>query len=162
MKNDNCSNIPRPAAQQPPHSHDLSPSQSHALTRHEFYPLVLTDRAQKRRAARFLARLRRAVLPAALLLVAASVAIATTSSMSATLESADAPDKNSFGFLRLISPKKAFYVGEIVPVELKACFRAGVELRVDGLPRLNGDAFTMNKLGDQPERSQQVLSLIHI
>ena len=160
MKNDNCSNIPRPAAQQPPHSHDLSPGQSQALTRHEFYPLVLTDRAQKRRAARFLARLRRAVLPAALILVAASVAIATTSSMSATLESADAPDKNSFGFLRLISPKKAFYVGEIVPVELKACFRAGVELRVDGLPRLNGDAFTMNKLGDQPERSQQVIGAV--
>ena len=44
------------------------------------------------------------------------------------------------------------------PVELKAYFRAGVELRVDGLPRLNSDAFTMNKLGDQPGRSQQVIS----
>ena len=73
-------------------------------------------------------------------------------------EPADAPDQDSFGFLRLVSPKKEFYVGEMVPVELKAYFRAGVELRVDGLPRLNSDAFTMNKLGDQPARSQQVIN----
>jgi hypothetical protein len=72
-------------------------------------------------------------------------------------DTADAQDQNSFGYLRLVSPKKEFYVGELVPVELKAYFRAGVELRVDGLPRLNGDAFTMNKLGDQPSRSQQVI-----
>jgi hypothetical protein len=73
-------------------------------------------------------------------------------------ENVVAPDKASFGFLRLIAPKREFYVGELVPVELKAFFRAGVELRVDGLPRLNSDAFTMNKLNDQPARSQQVIS----
>ena len=72
-------------------------------------------------------------------------------------EPEDAPDKSSFGFLRLVSPKKEFYVGELVPVELKAYFRAGVELRVDGLPRLNSDAFAMNKLGDEPARGQQVI-----
>ncbi len=65
---------------------------------------------------------------------------------------------NSFGFLRLVTPKKEFYVGEKVPVELKAYFRAGVELRVDGLPTLNSDAFTMNKLGGQPLSSQQVVN----
>jgi len=69
-----------------------------------------------------------------------------------------ATEQQSFGFLRLVAPKKEFYVGEMVPVELKAYFRAGVELRVDGLPKLNSDAFTMNKLGDQPIRSQQVIN----
>lgn len=68
-----------------------------------------------------------------------------------------APDPNSFGFLRIVSPKKTFRVGEMVPVELRAYFRAGVELRVDGLPRLNSDAFTMNKLGNEPARGQQVI-----
>ena len=68
-----------------------------------------------------------------------------------------AEEQQSFGFLRLVAPKKEFYVGEMVPVELKACFRAGVELRVDGLPRLNSDAFTMNKLGNEPVRSQQLV-----
>jgi hypothetical protein len=71
-------------------------------------------------------------------------------------DSTPPPDPHGFGFLRLVSPKKEFYVGELVPVELKAFFRAGVELRVDGLPKLNSDAFTMNKLSDQPARSEQV------
>ena len=68
-----------------------------------------------------------------------------------------APSNERFGFLRLNSPKKEFFVGEMVPVELKAFFRAGAELRVDGLPRLNSDAFTMNKLSDQPARSEQII-----
>ena len=66
--------------------------------------------------------------------------------------------RNDFGFLRLVVPKKEFYVGETVPVELKAYFRAGVELRVDGLPTLNSDAFTVNKLGREPLSSQQMVN----
>ena len=73
-------------------------------------------------------------------------------------EQISAAEQQSFGFLRLIAPKKEFYVGEMVPVELKAFFRAGVELRVDGLPKLNSDAFTMNKFGNQPVRSQQLIN----
>jgi hypothetical protein len=73
-------------------------------------------------------------------------------------EQISASEQRSFGFLRLVAPKKEFYVGEMVPVELKAYFRAGVELRVDGPPRLNSDAFTMNKLGNQPVSSQQVIN----
>jgi hypothetical protein len=72
-------------------------------------------------------------------------------------DSTVAPDPQSFGFLRVVSPKKEFYVGEQVPVELKAFFRAGVELRLDGLPKLNSDAFAMNKLSDQPARSEQII-----
>src|SRR3974377_1808073 len=72
-------------------------------------------------------------------------------------DSTAAPDPQGFGFLRVVSPKKEFYVGELVPVELKAYFRAGVELRVDGLPKLNSDAFAMNKLSGQPARSEQVI-----
>jgi hypothetical protein len=72
-------------------------------------------------------------------------------------DSTAAPDPQGFGFLRVVSPKKEFYVGEQVPVELKAFFRAGVELRVDGLPKLNSDAFAMNKLSGQPARSEEVI-----
>jgi len=67
------------------------------------------------------------------------------------------PGRNAIGFLQVVMPKKEFYVGEMVPVELKACFRAGVELRVDGLPQLNSDAFTMNKLAAQPARGQELI-----
>ena len=78
--------------------------------------------------------------------------------VSADEDPLSAAEQQSFGFLRLVAPKQEFYVGEMVPVELKAYFRAGVELRVDGLPQLNSDAFTMNKLGDQPVRSQQLIN----
>ncbi len=67
-------------------------------------------------------------------------------------------EQRSFGFLRLVAPQQEFYVGERVPVELKAYFRDGVELRLDGLPKLNSDAFTMNKLGDQPITSEQLIN----
>jgi hypothetical protein len=66
--------------------------------------------------------------------------------------------RNEIGFLRIVAPKREFLVGEMVPVELKAYFRAGVELRVDGLPQLSSDAFTMNKLGPQPARSQELIN----
>jgi len=72
-------------------------------------------------------------------------------------ESISAAEQRSFGFLRLVISKKEFFVGEMVPVELKAYFRDGVELRVDGPPKLNSDAFTMNRLGDQPVSSRQVI-----
>lgn len=280
MKNDNRNDPSRAAAEQSTHSHSTPRSGRAERSAANFNPLVATDREQKRRAARFLTRLRRSVLPIGLLLAATWSAAAKAPSITVTVEPseitfgeaaqltvtvqgqdqnapeipavsglsfqpmgqssqiqiingamsanishtyivtpsrtgtftipnirigngadaaesqplvlkvlkrvsgasapassgnqgqsvlpdptvngsdepADAPDQTSFGFLRLVSPKKEFYVGEMVPVELKAYFRAGVELRGDGLPRLNSDAFTMNKLGDQPARSQQVIN----
>ena len=86
-----------------------------------------------------------------------STSVAPQAGQSGSDESTVAPDPQSFGFLRVVSPKKEFYVGEQVSVELKAFFRAGVELRLDGLPKLNSDAFAMNKLSDQPMRSEQVI-----
>jgi len=75
-----------------------------------------------------------------------------------TEDQISATEQQSFGFLRVVTPKKEFYVGEMVPVELKAYFRDGVELRVDGLPKLNSDAFTMNKLGDQPNSRREIIN----
>jgi hypothetical protein len=150
------------------------------------------ERLQRRRVSRFLARLKRAVLPLAFLLAGAwapsaqtpdadsipvvlklakpsagstpappqagqNQSVLSAPGVSSSDDGTDIPGPQGFGFLRLVSPKKEFYVGELVPVQLKAFFRAGVELRVEGLPRLNSDAFTMNKLGDQPARSQQVI-----
>ena len=277
--NDNRSDPRKPAMEQAPKLNPTPKVSRRGASADTFNPLVVTDRAQKQRAARFLTRLRRSVLPVGLLLAVTWGAAAKASSITATIdpseiafgeaaqltvtvqgqdqtspeipavsglsfqpmgqssqiqiingamsanishtyavtpsrlgtfaipkikigsgreaaesqplvlkvlkraggaapsatqggqgqsalpapavnssdEPADATDRNSFGFLRFVSPKKQFYVGEMVPVELKAYFRAGVELRVNGLPRLNSDAFTMNKLGDQPGRSQQVI-----
>jgi hypothetical protein len=60
-------------------------------------------------------------------------------------------------FLRLVAPKREFYVGELVPVEIKAYFHAGVGATLNGLPRLNSDAFTMNRLDGRPAQSQTMV-----
>ncbi|MES2705038.1 MAG: BatD family protein [Verrucomicrobiota bacterium] len=64
---------------------------------------------------------------------------------------ADAQDK--LAFLRVVLPKKELTVGELVPVAIKAYIRAGVTVSRNGLPTLNSDAFTLNKL---PDRATQV------
>jgi hypothetical protein len=58
-------------------------------------------------------------------------------------------------FARLLLPKREFYVGETLPVEIQVGLRPGLEASLDGMPTLNGDAFTLNKLSSQPERTEE-------
>jgi hypothetical protein len=67
--------------------------------------------------------------------------------------SASSHDKPAF--LRVIIPKQSLVVGELVPVQIKAYFRAGVSASLNGLPVLSSDAFTLNKLGDDPEQTRE-------
>jgi tetratricopeptide (TPR) repeat protein len=60
-------------------------------------------------------------------------------------------------FLRLVAPKRELYVGELVPVEIKAYFRAGVGATLNGLPRLNSDAFTMSRPDNRPVQTQEIV-----
>jgi hypothetical protein len=63
--------------------------------------------------------------------------------------------KGQAAFLRVVLPKQELTVGELVPVEVKAYFRAGVSASLNGLPVLSSDAFTLNKLSDQPEQTRE-------
>lgn len=67
-------------------------------------------------------------------------------------------DPSGIGFLRIDSPKTSFVVGESARVELQAFFREGVELKLDGPPKFNSDAFTMKKLGDRPLRRRELVN----
>jgi hypothetical protein len=60
-------------------------------------------------------------------------------------------------FVRLRLPKERLYVGETVPAEIQVGLRPGMVAQLDGLPTLNGDAFTLNKLSSQPEQTQEVI-----
>ena len=44
-----------------------------------------------------------------------------------------------------------------MPVEIKAYFRAGMAAALNGLPTLSSDAFTINKLDDKPQQSQEMV-----
>ncbi len=65
----------------------------------------------------------------------------------------DANDEPAF--LRVVLPKQKLYVGELVPVQVKAYFRSGMAASLNGLPVLSSDAFTLNKLSDKPDQSEE-------
>jgi hypothetical protein len=58
-------------------------------------------------------------------------------------------------FLHLVMPRQALHVGELVPVQIKAYFRQGLQATINGLPSLSSDAFTLNSLDDKPVQTQE-------
>jgi hypothetical protein len=65
------------------------------------------------------------------------------------------PDGSAFVRLRL--PKHQLYVGESIPVDIQVGMREGLVASLNGLPTLNGDAFTLDKLSTQPDRADEVI-----
>lgn len=51
-------------------------------------------------------------------------------------------------------PKRDFYVGELVPAELKVYLRHGLNITEVFTPSLSGNAFTIGKLNTQPDTSE--------
>jgi hypothetical protein len=70
---------------------------------------------------------------------------------------APADAKGDSAFLRVVLPKQGITVGELMPVEIKACFPAGMAASLNGLPMLTGGAFALNKLDDNPEQTREVI-----
>jgi hypothetical protein len=60
-------------------------------------------------------------------------------------------------FVRVTMPKQSLYVGELVPVQVKAYFRAGTAASLNGLPLLGSDAFSLGKIGEHPAQSQEMV-----
>ena len=83
---------------------------------------------------------------------AAPGAASNTSSSGATHLGSD-----DLAFVRLNLAKHDLYVGESVPVDLEVGMRDGFVASLNGLPTMNGDAFTLNKLSQQPERTEQII-----
>ena len=72
--------------------------------------------------------------------------------------SADAPADARYGFIQLVVPKKEFFVGELVPVEVNAFVPAGMQATVNGLPTLSSEAFTLNPLGNKPDQDERAVN----
>jgi len=81
-----------------------------------------------------------------------------TPSFSQPLNSTAVDSKNQSAFLRIELPKQELTVGELVPVKVKAYFRADVSASLNGLPILSSDAFALNKLDDKPEQTKEVIN----
>jgi len=72
-------------------------------------------------------------------------------------EDAAVDTKGQSAFLRVALPKRELTVGELVPVQLKAYFRAGMAASLNGLPLLGSDAFSLGKIGEHPGQSQEMV-----
>jgi hypothetical protein len=79
------------------------------------------------------------------------------------LTAPSAPDatpapEGRFGSIQITLPKKEFYVGELVPVEIKALIPDDLQANVSDLPQFTSDGFTLNALGAKPEQTNQVIN----
>lgn len=66
-----------------------------------------------------------------------------------------ASGKEVFAILQL--PKDTFYVGETVPVEIRAYFSQKARVQLETLPALNSDAFSLGQLNTRPQEASAVI-----
>lgn len=65
--------------------------------------------------------------------------------------------QSSLAFLRVALPKGRLYVGQSVPIAIKAYFRPGMEVRLSGPPNLGMQAFTISQLSEEPRQSVETI-----
>lgn len=72
---------------------------------------------------------------------------------------ADTTRQGAYGaaFVRLRLAKHELYVGEMVPVDVQVGARDGMVASLNGPPTLNGDAFTLSKLPENPTRTEEIV-----
>ncbi len=64
-------------------------------------------------------------------------------------------EANQVVFLRVIPAKGRSYVGEMVPVEIRAYFRDRLQATLSSLPLINGDAFVWQSLSKEPQQARE-------
>ena len=68
-----------------------------------------------------------------------------------------ANEGNQVAFLRVTPSKHRSYVGELVPVEIKAYFRQGLQATLNSFPVLSNNAFACQSLNQKPRKTEEVI-----
>jgi len=68
-----------------------------------------------------------------------------------------AGEADNLAFLRVHVSDHSPYVGELVPVQIKAYFLEELQAGLNGAPVLNGNAFTLHSLSAEPQRTREVV-----
>ena len=66
-------------------------------------------------------------------------------------------EENAPAFLRVLPRKALSYVGELVPMEIRAYFRQGLQATLNTLPALSGSAFAFQDLDGKPKQTEEVI-----
>lgn len=65
-------------------------------------------------------------------------------------------DPKKIAFIQFIVPKNQAYVGEIVPAVVKLCFNPRVPIQVNGLPEINAQGLTVQKMEKSGENLETI------
>ena len=57
--------------------------------------------------------------------------------------------------MKVVLPKNKMYVGELIPIQIKAYFREGISARLEGPLAASGDAFTVSSLEKRPIQTEE-------
>ncbi len=71
--------------------------------------------------------------------------------------SLSADEENQLAFLRVAPLKLRAYVGELIPVEIQAFFRQGLQASLNSLPVFDGHAFAHQELSQKPDQTETVI-----
>lgn len=66
-------------------------------------------------------------------------------------------EASQLAFLRVSPVKGENYVGEVLPLEIKAYFRRGLRASLNSQPRLNGDGFVLTQPNQEPAQTEEVV-----
>ena len=66
-------------------------------------------------------------------------------------------EQGKFGEIEVALPKKEFYEGELVPIEIRVLISEEVQATVNDLPQFTSDGFTLNTLGPRPEQTDEMV-----
>jgi hypothetical protein len=62
--------------------------------------------------------------------------------------------------MKVVLPRSRLFVGELVPIQIKAYFREGVSARLEGPLAAAGDAFTVSGLDKRPTQTQEEVGTV--
>ena len=69
-----------------------------------------------------------------------------------------ANEENQVAFLRVTPSKYQSYVGELVPVEIKAYFYQGLQAALNSFPVLSSNAFACQTLKQKPSKTEEIIN----
>ncbi len=85
----------------------------------------------------------------------------TPSSPGKTSERTGSEKDSEVAFLQIMQMKERSYIGEVVPIEIKAYFRQGIKVKLTALPALQGDGFVMPPLREEVQQTVEQVNNIN-
>lgn len=66
-------------------------------------------------------------------------------------------DRNEIAFLRVFTSRKNFYIGEQVPIVIKAYFKEGIQASINSLPIFKSSAFAFHGMETEPLQETRII-----